>query len=496
MAKYIITRLIKSVISVLVVVSIVVLIVYQLVPKTRSFLQDTGYQKMQGNPKTVYYYGQLESLGYLQFVPNNKIFSGLTKEEATKDIAESPAKQKIIEGWKSKGYTVEELKAHDALQGEMIAYRYYNSFELIGNFFRRLFVLDHKNYIQDPNNPNLERGYRIERDQFGVPALVGSGTLHKYMIYFDGNFPFIHQNFLTLNFGESFPTHKGVMTLDVITKGQGDQKKIKQTFPTGVTLKSPIDQHSLKYKYNLDVMDQKRFNDHYADGTLMYTSMSMVGMSYFFGIFALLITYAVSLPIAVAMARKPGGIVDKIGIGYINLLISLPSLAFIFFLKYIGVALGLPDLFPHLGFNDPRSYILPMVILGLLSTPSLMMWVRRYMVDQSTADYVKFAKAKGLSGSEISRRHILKNAIIPVVNGIPSSVILAISGAVLTESVFSIPGMGKMLPDAIKAGNNNMVITLTFIFTALSIAAVFIGDLLMTVVDPRISLQEKKEGGR
>ena len=56
--------------------------------------------------------------------------------------------------------------------------------------------------------------------------------------------------------------------------------------------------------------------------------------------------------------------------------------------------------------------------------------------------------------------------------------------------------MGKMLPDAIKAGNNNMVITLTFIFTALSIAAVFIGDLLMTVVDPRISLQEKKEGGR
>lgn len=118
------------------------------------------------------------------------------------------------------------------------------------------------------------------------------------------------------------------------------------------------------------------------------------------------------------------------------------------------------------------------------------------MVDQSTADYVKFAKAKGLSGSEISRRHILKNAIIPVVNGIPSSVILAISGAVLTESVFSIPGMGKMLPDAIKAGNNNMVITLTFIFTALSIAAVFIGDLLMTVVDPRISLQEKKEGGR
>ena len=124
--------------------------------------------------------------------------------------------------------------------------------------------------------------------------------------------------------------------------------------------------------------------------------------------------------------------------------------------------------------------------------PSLMMWVRRYMVDQSNADYVKFAKAKGLSKKEISRNHILKNAIIPIVNGLPSSIILAISGAVITESVFSIPGMGKMLPDAIKSTNNNMVITLTFIFTSLSILSVFLGDLLMTFVDPRISLNVKE----
>lgn len=495
MAKYIINRLIKSVLSVLIVVSLVVLITFKLVPKTRSFISDTGYQKMSGNPKTVYYYGKLEDLGYLEFIPNNKIFSTLTPEEASAENAGNPAQQKIVADLEKKGFTVEKLNAGGALQGETIAYRYYNSFELIGNFFRRLFVFDHTNYIQDPDNPDLERYLRFEKDHNGVPALVGSGTLHKYLLYFDGHFPFIHQNFLTLNFGESFPTHKGVMTMDVITTGQGEKKMIEQKFPTGEVLKSPIDQHSLKYKYKLDSLDTKRYTDHYADGKLLFQSLSMVGMSYFFGITSLIITYLFALPFAVAMAKKPGGIVDKIGIGYINLLISVPSLAFIFFLKYIGISIGLPDLFPHLGFNDPRSYIMPMVILGLLSTPSLMMWVRRYMVDQSTADYVKFAKAKGLSENEISKRHILKNAIIPIVNGIPASVILAISGAVLTESVFSIPGMGKMLPDAIKAGNNNMVITLTFIFTALAVAAVFIGDILMTIVDPRISLQEKK-GGR
>ena len=131
------------------------------------------------------------------------------------------------------------------------------------------------------------------------------------------------------------------------------------------------------------------------------------------------------------------------------------------------------------------------MILALLSTPSLMMWLRRYMIDQSNADYVKFARAKGLSEKEIFRHHILRNAIIPIVNGIPSSIILCISGALITESAFAVPGMGKMLPTAINQLNNNMVITLTFIFTALSILAVLIGDLLMVAVDPRISLTAK-----
>ena len=126
-----------------------------------------------------------------------------------------------------------------------------------------------------------------------------------------------------------------------------------------------------------------------------------------------------------------------------------------------------------------------------MSTPGLMMWLRRYMIDQSSQDYVKFARAKGLSQTEIFNKHILKNAIIPIVNGIPGSIILSISGALITESAFAVPGMGKMLPDAIKVVNNNMVITLVFIFTTLSILSVLAGDLLMTVVDPRIQLVSK-----
>ena len=176
-------------------------------------------------------------------------------------------------------------------------------------------------------------------------------------------------------------------------------------------------------------------------------------------------------------------------------MISVPSLAFIYFFRFIGSsAFGLPDLFPTLGAQDIRSYILPTIILGLLSVSGIVIWLRRYMIDQQSADYVKFAKAKGLSAGEISRKHIFKNAAIPLVNGIPSAVIGTIAGATITETVFAAPGMGKMLPDAIKAHNNPIVIGLVFIFTTISIFSILLGDITMTLVDPRIKLSEK--GGK
>ena len=322
-----------------------------------------------------------------------------------------------------------------------------------------------------------------------------SGCEYKYQVYFGHGFPFVHQNMVKLYFGISFPTKSGMHTLDVINEEQGSQKAILQTFPTGVELESPLNQMTAKYKPNVDHLDQTRFTDNYADCKSYYESPSMVETSYIFGIISLVIAYAIGLPAGMGMARNKDGIWDKLGVAIINFLIALPSLALIFFVRQIGsMVFQLPDKFPLLGFGNIKSYIAPILILSLLSLPGLMTWTRRYMIDQSNSDYVKFAKAKGLSQREIFTKHILKNAVIPIVNGIPASIILCISGALITESAFAIPGMGKMLPDAINKMNNNMVITLTFIFAALSIFSVLLGDLLMTLVDPRIQLAEKKRG--
>jgi oligopeptide transport system permease protein len=123
-----------------------------------------------------------------------------------------------------------------------------------------------------------------------------------------------------------------------------------------------------------------------------------------------------------------------------------------------------------------------------------MMWIRRFMIDQTSSDYVKFARSKGLTETEIFSKHILRNAIIPIVHGIPMSIVGTLTGAIITERVYAVPGMGKMLTSSINAFDNSLIVALTFIFTALSVLALLLGDILITFVDPRISFVES--GGR
>lgn len=492
MKKYILKRLLKSIVSILVVLAVVVVMVFTMIPRDNVFGKDSAVSKLSGNQRRVYKLQILSDLGYLSFYDNTQLCEAKSKNPEACLEKGSAESKKAQEAMKKDGYTIEELTYEDSLQGQVIAFRDYSRIELILKYFGNIINVDKKTKVVDPSNPDLERKYYFAGDNDGNWGLMCSGCENKYQLYFNGKFPFIHQNKISLDFGKSYPTFAGVKTMDVISAPQGSLVQREQVFPSGKSFKSPIKQETCKYKANLDPLDKRRFTDNYAACDQDLSSPSMIQTSYIFGVLSLILAYAVAIPSGISMARNKGKLNDKIGIIYINLLIAIPSLAFIFLMKYFGFKMGFPDKFPQLGFNNIKSYVMPIIILGLLSTPGLMMWLRRYMIDQSNADYVKFAKAKGLSQKEIFNNHILKNAIIPIVNGIPASIILAISGALITETVFSIPGMGKMLPDAINVANNNMIITITFILTTLSILSVLLGDILMTVVDPRISLDTRK----
>lgn len=488
MSRYITGRLIRSVFSIFAVVVIALTLVYTQVKREFVFIQDPTYQKLKdADSKTRYVNGVYQRLGYLDFKEQSDICKG---KDAACMIAHSTESKAAFEELKNKGYSVGNYS-----DGLYYATKDYSVLELVQNWFGRLIEIDHPWRVSDDQNSSLARKLYIENDYNGLPAIKGSGTENKYLLFFDGKFPFVHQNFVRLNFGVSYPTFGGIDVGTVLTQTQGAAKTQPIVYETGKKGTSAIQLHTCKYKYEstMDELDRGRFKDNYANCSNLQKDPSMINTSMMMGLLALLLTYLIGIPAGMSMASHKDKWQDKIGTVYINIMSAVPSLAFIYFVQYLGTLAGLPDKFPTLGAHNIRSYILPVLILGLLSTGGIMMWMRRFMLDQASSDYVKFARAKGLSQKEIFRKHILRNASIPLVNGFPAAVILTISGAVITETVFAIPGMGKMLPDAIKAYNNPMVIAITFIFTTLSIISLLLGDLLVTVVDPRIQLSSKGE---
>ncbi|MPN51068.1 Dipeptide transport system permease protein DppB [bioreactor metagenome] len=145
--------------------------------------------------------------------------------------------------------------------------------------------------------------------------------------------------------------------------------------------------------------------------------------------------------------------------------------------------------------NNPASWILPLVSMSLGCTAGYAMWMRRYMVDELNKDYIRLARAKGLTSTVIMFKHVMRNAFIPMAQYLPSSLLLTISGSLYIESLYSIPGMGGLLVDAIQRQDNPLVQALVLIFAVISILGLFLGDIMMAIVDPRIKL-EKKEGAR
>ena len=158
--------------------------------------------------------------------------------------------------------------------------------------------------------------------------------------------------------------------------------------------------------------------------------------------------------------------------------------------KAIGGKMGMPTSF-NMDGETKLMYLLPIISLALPSIAGLVKWLRRYMIDQMNSDYVKFARAGGLSEGEIFRKHILKNAAIPIIHGIPGSILGCLVGAIITERVYLVPGAGNLLTTAINSYDNAVIVGLTMFYALISIVSIILGDILMAWADPRISFSSK-----
>lgn len=218
-----------------------------------------------------------------------------------------------------------------------------------------------------------------------------------------------------------------------------------------------------------------------------------IGYSLKFGAASLVLSLFFGVGLGVLMTLYKGKWLDTIGNGYIMFISAVPAAVYYLFIQFVCTKLlNISMIYDDL---NPITWILPAVSMSLGGTVSYAMWVRRYMVDQINQDYVKLAKAKGLNNLKVMTKHVLRNAFVPMAQYLPSSILFTISGSLYIESLYSIPGTGGLLVNAIKVQDNNLVQALVLMYAALSVVGMLLGDILMVVCDPRIKLVSSG-GGR
>nr|WP_106780202.1 ABC transporter permease [Lysinibacillus timonensis] len=204
------------------------------------------------------------------------------------------------------------------------------------------------------------------------------------------------------------------------------------------------------------------------------------------GLGAVALALLIGVPLGILMAQMKGRWLDRLGTGYIVFVVAVPAMVYYLLIQvYITDLFKLPMLFDE---DKPLSWILPLVSLALGPIASYAMWMRRYMVDELNKDYIKLARAKGVKEGTLMFSHVMRNAFIPLAQYLPATILFTITGSIYIESLYSVPGMGGLLVDAIQRQDNAVVQGLVLIFSSLGIIGLFLGDIAMAIVDPRIKL--------
>ena len=217
-----------------------------------------------------------------------------------------------------------------------------------------------------------------------------------------------------------------------------------------------------------------------------------IGPSLCLAIPAFFLTTILSIGIALVVAYFRGKWIDKLAVILCVFGMSLPMLAYILFGQYF-LAYKL-SWFPISGFDsafpDWLMYVsLPALIWVVVSLGYEVRFYRTAILEETTQDYIRTARAKGLSEQKIYLKHVLKNSMVPILTNIVVEIPLLILGAFLLESFFGIPGLGSITIDAIHNSDFPVIKAMTTLQALLFIFGNLLTDVLYTVVDPRVSLK-------
>ena len=220
-------------------------------------------------------------------------------------------------------------------------------------------------------------------------------------------------------------------------------------------------------------------------------------VSFDLGIRALIFAFIMGILLGIIAAVKRGTVWDSAAMLLALLGVSVPSFIMGALLQYflrlkLGQATGV-HIFSIIGWTDWHSKLLPPFALAFGSMATVSRLMRTSMLDVLSQDYIKTAKAKGLSQRKIVWKHAVRNAIMPVVTVMGPLVASILTGAFVVENIFTIPGLGKYFVQSVQTNNYTMIAGTTVFYGAFLILANLVVDLIYGLIDPRIKLTGGKE---
>lgn len=215
------------------------------------------------------------------------------------------------------------------------------------------------------------------------------------------------------------------------------------------------------------------------------------------GMLALVIGVSVGVILGAIAAMNRNTVWDHMITIVAVLGVSIPSFVLASFLQYyISNQLGwLPYLYTPTDeirgitvFDEFKSLILPSISLAVPVIASLMRYMRSELIEVLNTDYILLARAKGLTKAQVIKRHALRNALIPVITVIGPMVIGIMTGSLVIEQFFGVPGLSKMMLDAVNTSDHFLTLGIAFFYSALYVIVILVIDILYGVIDPRIRL--------
>lgn len=213
--------------------------------------------------------------------------------------------------------------------------------------------------------------------------------------------------------------------------------------------------------------------------------------------YALLVATIIAIPTGILAAKKHGRIMDQgmmvfsmLGVSVPNFLLGLLLvLAFAVGLKWLPAS-GYKEFSDGIGKHF-RYMILPSISLGLMHAALMSRMTRSAILEVLNKDYIKMAKAKGVKARSLLYKHALRNALIPIITVIAQSFVALMAGALVSETIFNIPGIGKLVMDSIMRRDYEVVQALILMIATFNVVIMFVLDILYGVIDPRVRSEVK-----